>query len=300
MDKEMIPLTDDRDHYHRCQIVHTNHTDRVQKLKQACSTTIPQAICDSVLSDPKTKRSDTLRLLSLGSGSGEAELQALIHLRKTFPNIHATIVEPAAESLAEFKGNVGENHTSLDGVMFEWQQMTWEDYVGDKETVGPFDCILLLGVITYFSEPMTTMRYLYTQLAEHGVIVLNILSENNGSDYVRKNCHFLQKFTPARITTTEVVACFKGIKANVKVSEVKGSRDITPILQQDSDTGSRLLDNICHVVNFRQTADREHLDTVMKLLQDPEIRVPGHKDQVKIVYNTDIIIVSKDGNMSES
>ncbi|XP_077989335.1 histamine N-methyltransferase-like [Glandiceps talaboti] len=287
MASQMTSLLSSPTHYLQSQVAYLSLTDRAEKVYELCSAEIPQEIISGAKGDI-----EQFHYLGVGSGSGEADIKVLIQLKKRYPRIKATIMEPSPALISNFKENITKVGSALEGVEFEWKTMTFEEYMEGDDNNQCFHCIILIGVTAYFEDIEQAMKDLYKILVKNGTIVITNDSEKNVFDAIRKKFP-THLFGHKRVPTDKVVAVFNEIGASVRVSDMEASIDITLCLQKDSEIGNLILDILTHVLNFRETAPEDLFRDVFQVLQDPELLSRKRNDSVFIYDNKDVIIVQK-------
>ncbi|XP_022080184.1 carnosine N-methyltransferase 2-like [Acanthaster planci] len=71
---------------------------------------------------------EELRILGIGSGSGELDVKMLTKLLLRFPLINNRVVEPAGFMIAKYKALVESKAHELQGVRCDWRQQTMQQY----------------------------------------------------------------------------------------------------------------------------------------------------------------------------
>ncbi|XP_077990961.1 histamine N-methyltransferase-like [Glandiceps talaboti] len=221
---------------------------------------------------------------------GITDIKLLVQLRKRYPKIKATIVEPSPAMISEFKENVIKEESGLEDVEFEWKNMTLEDYMESESSNQTFHCMLLTTVMPYIQEPAAAMKYLYNALTTNGTLAIFNSSEKDiftGMEQQYPGMVPGFKIVP----TDKLVALFHDIGASVTVVEMEAVVDITLCLQENSEVGSLILDMFTQVVNFRETAPKYLVDDVLQFLQSPKLMSRKTDDGIFIKNNRDVIII---------
>ncbi|XP_077983107.1 histamine N-methyltransferase-like [Glandiceps talaboti] len=225
-------------------------------------------------------------------GLGEADIKLLIQLTKRYPKISATIIEPTPSMVTDFKENIIKEGSALKDVEFEWKNMTFEEYMESEYNNQCFHCVLLVCVTAYFVDMEQTMKDLYKMLSKTGSLVIINNSEKGVFDAIRQQfprlcSHFGRKNAP----TDKVVTVLNELGASVRVLNMEAVVDITPCLQKDSEIGNLILDIFTHVLNFRETAPEDLVESVLQFLQGPKLLSHRIDKNVYIHNNKDVIIV---------
>ncbi|XP_077990960.1 histamine N-methyltransferase A-like [Glandiceps talaboti] len=257
-------------------------------MNSSCSTEIPKTVITAA-----TKDVDLFHYLGVGSGSGRSDIKLLIQLRKEYPKIKATIIEPIGDMITEFKKKIIKVGSDLEDVEFVWKNMAMEEYMTSDTKNQDFHCILLVGVTSYFEDLEGTMKHLYNVLTTTGTIA--IVNSSEKSVFPRMVQHYPDLLPSYNIAPTEkLVVVFHDIGANVRVSEVEAVIDITSCLQEKSEVGNLLLDLFTHVVNFRATASKDLSEDVLQFLQSPNLLSRKTDNNVFVNNSRDVVIVQSD------
>ncbi|XP_077986501.1 histamine N-methyltransferase A-like [Glandiceps talaboti] len=285
---KVTPLMFSPSDYQRCLDAYLRNTDRATKVYEICSTSVPQKIINGVTSSGEDV--DIFRYLGVGSGSGEADINVLIELKKTYPKIRATIWEPSSGLIEDFKERV-KDQPALDDIEFEWKTVSIEEQMKNGTNGERFHCILLVGVMAYLDEMAPPMKYLYNLLSKSGTMFNVNSADSSVFDNLRLKFPELL-YRHKSVHTSDIVTVFEEIGAEVTLEEVKAVVDITKCLQQDSDEGNDILDLITHTLNFRKTVPKETYDSVFQLLLSPPM-VEKRDGKVFVDNTRDVIIVRR-------
>ncbi|XP_077989813.1 histamine N-methyltransferase A-like [Glandiceps talaboti] len=283
----MVSLLSSHVSYQKSLIAYHSHTNRADRVYQVCSTEIPETVISTLTGDV-----DQFRYLGVGSGSGTADIKLLIQLTKRYPKIKATIVEPSPLMMSSFKENIIREGSKLEDVEFEWNVMTFEEYMERQPSNQHFHCILAVAVAQYFMDLAGALQHMYKILAKNGTIAFMNEQERNVVRAISEQFPSLSlgyKKTP----TENMVAVFNDIGASVRVFEMEAEADVTLCWQEDSEVGNLMLDFFTQVVNFREAAPKDLIEDVLHFLEGPTLLSHKTADGSTVIRNhKDIIIVN--------
>ncbi|XP_078686484.1 histamine N-methyltransferase-like isoform X2 [Branchiostoma floridae x Branchiostoma belcheri] len=130
---------------------------------------------DTVLCEPGA----ALRVLGIGSGSGEMDSVMLKKLLQRHNSVYSRVVEPSEEMIGRYKSLVRED-ASLGAVKFDWRQQTAEEYFTTKEDTK-FHLIHAIQVLYHVEDLHATLRNMWEQLADGGCMFIAMLSVTSNS-----------------------------------------------------------------------------------------------------------------------
>lgn len=244
-------------------------------------------------------------ILGVGSGKGEMDLFIIefiaAHLKANDGphgklTIHSLAVEPSSFLLEKFKASVvslPSTLTDLAQVSFEWQQITFQEYVQtcasqDKKTWPSFDFIHFVHSIYYMDAADTLQTCFEQQLGEKGAIFCLVQTEKSFFSKMQKKFKGKLAFgsEDVNVYTEEdlaKIAVQNGWKYDVIRQEF--AIDVSLCFGEPSEQGDLLFDFLTHQKNFRATADQELIrdvtdyfgefivadETGTKLLKGPEM-----------------------------
>ncbi|XP_035693722.1 histamine N-methyltransferase-like isoform X1 [Branchiostoma floridae] len=216
---------------------------------------------DSALCEPGTD----LRVLGIGSGSGDVDSAILKKLLQRHNSVYNRVVEPSGEMIERYKTRVRED-TSLGAVNFDWRQQTAEEYVQTKDDTK-FHLIHAVHVLYHVEDLDATLRNMWEQLADGGYMFITIKSDAcyafEGKDAGGKLYYKLwEKFGKGdRLKTSlrtsvdvEQWLDARGISYDVTSEDVAALNiDISECFNEKSEAGMKILDFLTqtpHVSNM--------------------------------------------------
>ncbi|XP_035672629.1 histamine N-methyltransferase-like [Branchiostoma floridae] len=119
-----------------------------------------------------------LRVLGIGSGSGETDSAILKKLLQRHSSVYNRVVEPSGEMIGRYKALVRED-TSLGAVRFDWRQQTAEEYFQTKDDTK-FHLIHAVHVLYHVEDLDATLRNMWGQLEDGGYMFVTMQSGKGG------------------------------------------------------------------------------------------------------------------------
>ncbi|XP_066281598.1 histamine N-methyltransferase-like isoform X2 [Branchiostoma lanceolatum] len=120
-----------------------------------------------------------VRVLAIGSGSGEADINILKKLLQNHKGVYNRVVEPS-ETIEDYKTLVGTDK-SLGAVKCDWHQQTAEEYFQTKEGTK-FHLIHAIHCLYHVEDLHVTLRNMWEQLTDGGYMLVGMDAE---SDWTR-------------------------------------------------------------------------------------------------------------------
>ncbi|XP_038056921.1 histamine N-methyltransferase-like [Patiria miniata] len=242
---------------------------------------------DAVLTKIKTTlgENEELRVLGVGSGSGEMDVTMLTKLLQRFPLINNRVVEPAEGQIAMYKALVQSKAHELHGVNCDWRRQTIDQYekAGD---LTKFHFVHAVQSLYYVEDPDRSLMYLYNLVEPGGVLLVTINSEKS------QHCLFwcLQDNLFKHVTTASIRDSLN--RRGIPYAEyAQPSRiDVTKCFDPSSEEGAQVLDVLTHIMKFKETASAELQAELMQRLAECSER---HGDGAFVSNDWDAVVVSK-------
>ncbi|XP_019643199.1 PREDICTED: histamine N-methyltransferase-like [Branchiostoma belcheri] len=195
---------------------------------------------DTVLCEPGA----AVRVLGIGSGSGEIDSVILKKLLQRHNSVYSRVVEPSEDMIGRYKSLVRED-ASLGAVKFDWRQQTVEEYFTTEEDTK-FHLIHAIHVLYYVEDLHATLRNMWEQLADGGCLFVAMQSDKSGwgklghklSETFVQGDHLKTPFC----RSGDVKQCLDAMAISYVTSEEESHINVTECLKEDSETGSLLLD----------------------------------------------------------
>ena len=229
----------------------------------------------------KTPR--TFRVLGVGSGTGEMDLEILNVAAQSWHEISPNdksdflcrVVEPNREELEDFKSSVEvipSHLANLANLKFEWHQETFQQYVDKQDhELTKFEVVHFLQSLYYCGDIEDALVHSYEKiLGERGVIICTLLGEDSYLAKFARKFHDIGKFQIPGVKYhcgQDVVAVAKKHNFPFKQYSKECYLDVTEVFNDTSEQGSDLLDFITLSINFRSTASFQEVGEVVSFVE---------------------------------
>ncbi|XP_038069076.1 histamine N-methyltransferase-like [Patiria miniata] len=234
---------------------------------------------------------EELRVLGVGSGSGEMDCAMLEKLKRRFPRINNRVVEPSCELLGQYKALAQSKAHELQGVECDFRQQKLEQYekAGDATK---FHFISAVHCMYHLDDYDSSLEYLYNCLIPGGAILVIHLSENSGLCRYRERFPCFQPSDHNYSTSADIRSSLdrRGIPYTQHPYPVR--LDITKCFDQASEEGGLLVDFLTNVLNYRKTAPEDMQRTVMECLGS-SLCSESKNDGIYLNMDWDAIVISK-------
>ncbi|XP_037704654.1 histamine N-methyltransferase isoform X3 [Choloepus didactylus] len=125
-----------------------------------------------------------IRILSIGGGAGEIDLQILSKVQMQYPGVHITneVVEPSIEQITKYKELVAKT-SNLENIKFAWHRETSSEYqsrIMEKKELQKWDFIHMIQMLYYVKDIPATLKFLHSLLATSAKLLIILVSEFNG------------------------------------------------------------------------------------------------------------------------
>ncbi|CAH1263431.1 HNMT [Branchiostoma lanceolatum] len=199
---------------------------------------------DSTLCEPGTD----VRVLGIGSGSGESDSIILKKLLQRHNSVYSRVVEPSGEMIKRYKALVRED-TSLGAVKFDWRQQTAEEYFQTKEGTK-FHLAHAVHVLYNVEDHDATLRNMWEQLANGGYMFLVMQSDKGDWGGLRHKLweEFGQgdRLKTWFRTSGDVKQCLDRAGISYVTTENEADINVTECFREKSEAGKLLLDFLTH------------------------------------------------------
>ncbi|XP_066280272.1 histamine N-methyltransferase-like [Branchiostoma lanceolatum] len=185
-----------------------------------------------------------VRVLGIGSGSGEVDSAMLKRLLQRHSGVYNRVVEPSGEMIEKYKALVRED-TSLGAVKFDWRQQTAEEYFQTKEDTK-FHLVHAIHVLNNVEDHDATLRNMWEQLTNGGYML--VAMESDKSDWGKLQYKLWDDFGQGdRLKTSfrtsgDVKRWFDTAGIGYVTSEDEVSVNVTECFKDDSESGMIILD----------------------------------------------------------
>ncbi|XP_078697140.1 histamine N-methyltransferase-like isoform X1 [Branchiostoma floridae x Branchiostoma belcheri] len=223
----------------------------------ATETTRPRAYLefleDNIPMPTPRQEGAAVRVLSIGSGSGEVDSAILRKILQRQSSVYNRVVEPSGEMLKDFKALV-QHDTSLGAVKFDWRQQTAGEYFSQSDGTK-FDLAHAVHALYFVNDHDATLRNMWEQLAEGGHLFVFALTDKRG---LGKLYHETWKWFPHgndRLTTTlrnssDVTRSLDSLGISYVITDEQEQYvNVAECFKGDSEAGRLILDFLTQTSN---------------------------------------------------
>ncbi|XP_071785931.1 histamine N-methyltransferase-like [Asterias amurensis] len=245
---------------------------------------------------PNLDQDNELRVLGVGSGSGEVEFPFLTALLKKYPIITNRVVEPDKDQIIKYKALVQSKGHELQGVKFDWRQQTLEQY-SDTDGVGTkFHLISAIHSLYHVEDVDSSLMYLYDLLEPGGIMISILLSDLCGMwKFWSRTSDLCKRGLLRCISSHDMLSSFDRHDIPYVLSRHTSEMEITKCFDETSEDGDLLLDFCLQVSEFKKTESATKYKEVIEHMASSEC---SKKDGSKILMSNDweAVIVTKPSN----
>ncbi|KAI8507187.1 hypothetical protein Bbelb_145670 [Branchiostoma belcheri] len=192
-----------------------------------------------------------VRVLSIGSGSGEVDSAILRKILQRQSSVYNRVVEPSGELLKDFKAMV-QRDASLGAVKFDWRQQTAEEYFSDSDGTK-FDLVHAIHVLYHVKDHHATLRNMWEQLAEGGHLFVFVLSDKRGLGKMHHEKWFFphgnDRLRTSIRTSGDVTCSLQSLGISFVITEQEQYINVAECFKEDSEAGRLLLDFLTQTSN---------------------------------------------------
>ena len=302
-ERKLLSLSSSPEHFLRCFQVFLDKSDK----HKACISCIREGLKPVVKSLATLINTPTVRVLGVGSGRGEMDLE-ILHvaaqcLHEKSPNHKSDflchVVEPNRAELEDFKSSVEvlpAHLANLANMKFEWHQGTFQQYIDKQDhEMTKFEVVHFVQSLYYFADFEDALVHSYEKiLGDKGVIICIIMSEESYLVQFGRRFDHREKFQISGVRnycSQDVVAVAKKYNFPYELYSKESHTDITEVFDDTSEQGSNLLDFITHTMNFRCTANCEDVEEVLSFLRE----VSNVQDGKRLARRGNVAVIIKKG-----
>ncbi|XP_006821830.1 histamine N-methyltransferase-like [Saccoglossus kowalevskii] len=235
------------------------------------------------------KAGEAIKVLGVGSGSGEMDERILTQLLKNYSEICCRVVEPSFKQLSQYKTLIKSNH-QLSEVKFEWRQQTSSEYMSTVGTEAiKFDLVHLIQMLYYVPDIESTIMDFYRHhLAANGVmIIIHVSGLGAWGQLWQKFGRQLPQNDHCNYATGKTIKdILDKNKLNYEKIELPSYFQIDDCFRETSNVGSLLVDFITEVEYFMETAPRDLKVNIMQELRSDKC---SYKNNKKIYFKNDLV-----------
>ncbi|XP_046701784.1 histamine N-methyltransferase-like [Silurus meridionalis] len=234
----------------------------------------------------------TLKVLGLGSGTGDIDLEILTQLLAKHPEarVENEVVEPSEHMLYKYKDLVSKT-PGLDLITFRWNKMTASEFESDWKQRNTdklkFDFIHMIQMLYYVKDLEATISFFRSLLHKDGRLLIILASGQSGFSKLWKT--FRTQLCKPDITQSLTVWDVKDMLDTKGIPyqsyTLSSQMDITDCFTAGDEKGELLLDFLTEVLEFRKNASPELKAGVLELLKHPEC---SHEVDGRIIFNNNL------------
>nr|XP_031533632.1 histamine N-methyltransferase [Vicugna pacos] len=260
MASSMRSLFSDHSRYVECFRRFLSNSTEHQCMQEFMDKKLPGIIAR--IGDTKSE----IKILSIGGGSGEIDLQILSEAQAQHPGVRISneVVEPSAEQITKYKELVAKT-SNLENIKFTWHKETSSEYQNrmmEKKEIQKYDFIHMIQMLYYVEDIPATLKFFHGLLATSAKILIVLVSGKLFSfslNFKTYECYDL-------LSTMDVSDCF-----------IDGSEN-----------GDLLWDFLTETRHFNKTAPPDLKAEITKDLQEPEFSI---KKEGKVLFNNNLSFI---------
>ncbi|XP_045154832.1 histamine N-methyltransferase [Echinops telfairi] len=246
-----------------------------------------------------------LKILSVGGGAGEIDLQILSKIQAQYPGIHIKneVVEPSAEQIAKYKELVAKT-SNLENIKFAWHKETSSEYqhrVTEKKEHQKWNFIHMIQVVECLTDQLNLSKDLRSHSRQHGIHMgwrqnwpeHECLFSYTGTSGWYKLWKKYESRLPRNdlcqyVTSSDLTQILDNLRIRYTCSDLLSTMDISDCFIEGNENGDLLLDFLTETCNFNTTAPMTLKAEIMQDLQEPEFSV---KKDGKIFFNNNLSFI---------
>ncbi|KAK2504036.1 hypothetical protein MC885_020818 [Smutsia gigantea] len=235
-----------------------------------------------------------IKILSVGGGAGEIDLQILSKVQAQYPEAHINneVIEPSAEQITKYKELVAKT-SNLENIKFAWHKETSSEYQNrmmEKKEVQKWDFIHMIQMLYYVKDIPATLKFFHSLLATNAKILIILVSGTSGWDKLwRKYGSRLPRDDLCQyVTSSDLTQMLEKSGIKYECYNLLSTMDISDCFIDGNENGDLLWDFLTETCNFSKTAPPDLKAEIMKDLQEPEFSV---KKEGKVLFNNSLSFI---------
>ncbi|XP_037704652.1 histamine N-methyltransferase isoform X2 [Choloepus didactylus] len=235
-----------------------------------------------------------IRILSIGGGAGEIDLQILSKVQMQYPGVHITneVVEPSIEQITKYKELVAKT-SNLENIKFAWHRETSSEYqsrIMEKKELQKWDFIHMIQMLYYVKDIPATLKFLHSLLATSAKLLIILVSGTSGWNKLWKKygSRLPQDDLCQYITSSDLTQMLDSLGIKYECYDLLSTMDISDCFIDGNENGDLLWDFLTETINFTTTAPPDLKAEIFKDLQEPEFSV---KKEGKILFNNNLSFI---------
>ncbi|XP_021050223.1 histamine N-methyltransferase [Mus pahari] len=242
-----------------------------------------------------------IKILSVGGGAGEIDLQILSKVQAQYPGIciNNEVVEPSAEQIVKYKELVAKT-SNMENIKFSWHKETSSEYqnrmLQEKEEPPKWDFIHMIQMLYYVKDIPATLKFFHGLLAANAKILIILVSGTSGWEKLWKKygSRLPRDDLCQYVTSSDLAQILDDLGIKYECYDLLSTMDITDCFIDGNENGDLLWDFLTETCNFSKTAPLDLKAEIMKDLQEPEFSV---KKEGKVLFNNNLSFIVIEANV---
>ncbi|PIK38424.1 putative histamine N-methyltransferase A [Apostichopus japonicus] len=253
--RQLRSIFHDPDYYAKSFRAYSNLSSRLHVLKSWIENIFPMKVVETLSANTASGSSSaTLRMLGVGSGTGEADCDMISQLLPIFPKISNTVLEPAPEHIETYKRLVASR--SFAGIAWDWRQQTLDEYNNDSAQTDreKFHFISTIHSLYYVDDAEKAVMNMYDMLQDGGVMMIIVLADDGGFGRLWRHFPMFSDDLQSHILSDTVkdILTTNGIKYDLVKQPSRV--DVSCCFEEGNPDGVLVSDFLAHVINVRENA----------------------------------------------
>ncbi|XP_040827452.1 histamine N-methyltransferase [Ochotona curzoniae] len=281
--------------------LYTDHSRYVESFRRFLSHSTEhqcmQEFMDKQLPDIIARIGDSkseIKILSIGGGAGEIDLQIISKVQAQFPGVHIRneVVEPSAEQITKYKELVAKT-SNLENIKFAWHKETASEYqhrVMEEKVLQKWDFIHMIQMMYYVKDISATLKFFHGLLATNAKILIIVVSGTSAWNklFTKYGSRLPQNDLCQYVTSFEITQMLDDLGIKYESCDLLSTMDISDCFIDGNENGELLWDFLTETCNFNKTAPPDLKAEIMKDLQEPEYSV---KKEGKVLFNNNLSFI---------
>lgn len=242
-----------------------------------------------------------IKILSVGGGAGEVDLQILSKVQAQYPGIciNNEVVEPSAEQIVKYKELVAKT-SNMENIKFSWHKETSSEYqkrmLEEEEEPPKWDFIHMIQMLYYVKDIPATLKFFHGLLAASAKILIILVSGTSGWEKLWKKygSRLPRDDLCQYVTSSDLAQILDDLGIKYECYDLVSTMDITDCFIDGNENGDLLWDFLTETCNFSKTAPLDLKAEIMKDLQEPEFSV---KKEGKVLFNNNLSFIVVEANV---
>ncbi|XP_055973595.1 histamine N-methyltransferase [Sorex fumeus] len=277
---------------------HSRYVESFRRfLKNSTEHQCMQEFLDTKLPGIVARIGDTkseIKILSIGGGAGEIDLQIISKVRAQYPAVHINneVIEPSVEQIAKYKELVAKT-SDLENIKFAWHEETSSEYqsrIMEKNELQKWDFIHMVQMLYYVKDIPATLKFFHSLLATNAKILIILVSGTSGWNKLWKKYGSRLPLNDLclYVTSSDLIQMLDDMGVKYECCDLLSTMDISDCFIEGNENGDFLWDFLTETCNFTTTAPPDLKAEIMKDLQEPEFSI---KKDGKVLFNNSLSFI---------